>query len=82
MHMSGIHHVTAIAGSASRNLDFYSRTLGLRFVQYVAWDGQSCWFLALFWLGFSSLMGAVNYLTTIIKLRCPDMTMFAAASYL
>jgi glyoxalase family protein len=33
MHRSGIHHVTAIAGSASRNLDFYSRTLGLRFVK-------------------------------------------------
>jgi len=50
--------------------------LTLRAVQYVAWDGQSCWFLSLFWLGFSSLMGAVNYLTTIIKLRCPGMTMF------
>src|SRR4029079_2230682 len=31
--MAGIHHVTAIAGSADRNLDFYSRTLGLRFVK-------------------------------------------------
>jgi glyoxalase family protein len=31
--MSGIHHVTAIGGSASRNLDFYTRTLGLRFVK-------------------------------------------------
>ncbi len=50
--------------------------ISLRAVQYVAWDGQSCWFLSLFWLGFSSLMGAVNYLTTIIKLRCPGMTMF------
>jgi glyoxalase family protein len=29
----GIHHVTAIAGSARRNLDFYTRTLGLRFVK-------------------------------------------------
>ncbi|MGH7178765.1 MAG: cytochrome c oxidase subunit I, partial [Tepidisphaeraceae bacterium] len=45
-------------------------------IQRVAWDGQSCWFLSIFWLGFSSLMGAVNYLTTIIKLRCPGMTMF------
>src|ERR1700734_2138048 len=30
---SGIHHVTAIAGSARRNLDFYARTLGLRLVK-------------------------------------------------
>jgi glyoxalase family protein len=29
----GIHHVTAIAGPAQRNLDFYTRTLGLRFVK-------------------------------------------------
>lgn len=29
----GIHHVTAIAGPANRNLDFYTRTLGLRFVK-------------------------------------------------
>ncbi len=40
-------------------------------VQHVAFDGQSCWFLAVFILGFSSIMGAVNYLTTMIKLRCP-----------
>jgi glyoxalase family protein len=31
--MSGIHHVTAIAGDALRNFDFYTRTLGLRFVK-------------------------------------------------
>jgi glyoxalase family protein len=30
---SGIHHVTSIAGSARRNLDFYTRTLGLRLVK-------------------------------------------------
>jgi glyoxalase family protein len=29
----GIHHVTAIAGGARRNLDFYTRTLGLRLVK-------------------------------------------------
>ena len=47
-----------------------------RAVQLISFDGQSCWFFSLFWLGFSSLMGAVNYLTTIIKMRCPGMTMF------
>jgi glyoxalase family protein len=31
--MHGIHHVTAIAGKAQRNLDFYTRTLGLRLVK-------------------------------------------------
>jgi glyoxalase family protein len=30
---NGIHHVTAIAGPARRNLDFYTRTLGLRLVK-------------------------------------------------
>src|SRR3954464_12555837 len=50
--------------------------LMVRGIQHVAYDGQSCWFLSIFWLGFSSLMGAVNYLTTIVKLRCAGMTMF------
>jgi glyoxalase family protein len=31
--MSGIHHVTAISGRASRNVDFYTRMLGLRLVK-------------------------------------------------
>ncbi len=31
--MHGIHHVTAIAGEPQRNLDFYTRTIGLRFVK-------------------------------------------------
>jgi glyoxalase family protein len=31
--MPGIHHVTAISGKPTRNLDFYTRILGLRFVK-------------------------------------------------
>jgi glyoxalase family protein len=31
--MAGIHHVTAISGRASKNVDFYTRTLGLRLVK-------------------------------------------------
>lgn len=31
--ISGIHHVTAIAGEAQRNYDFYTATLGLRLVK-------------------------------------------------
>ena len=33
MVRNGIHHVTAIAGDARRNLDFYRRILGLRLVK-------------------------------------------------
>lgn len=31
--MSGLHHVTAIAGDPARNVDFYTRVLGLRMVK-------------------------------------------------
>jgi glyoxalase family protein len=30
---SGIHHITAIAGDARRNVDFYTRVLGLRLIK-------------------------------------------------
>src|SRR5918998_2623825 len=33
MSNNGFHHVTAIARRARRNLDFYTRTLGLRLVK-------------------------------------------------
>ncbi len=31
--MSGVHHITAIAGDAARTLEFYTRVLGLRLVK-------------------------------------------------
>ena len=33
MTLSGIHHVTAIAGPARRNLEFYTKALGMRLVK-------------------------------------------------
>lgn len=33
MNLGGMHHVTAVTGDATRNLDFYTRTLGLRLVK-------------------------------------------------
>jgi len=32
MQLEGIHHITAITGDAARNVDFYTRVLGLRMV--------------------------------------------------
>jgi cytochrome c oxidase subunit 1 len=36
--------------------------------------GQQLWCVSLVILGFSSLMGAVNYITTIVNMRAPGMT--------
>ncbi len=38
--------------------------------------GQTLWTMSIFVLGVSSLMGAVNYITTIIVLRAPGMGYF------
>src|SRR5262249_42623989 len=39
-----------------------------------AGHGQIFWLLALTFVGISSMMGSVNYVTTIINMRCPGMT--------
>ena len=36
--------------------------------------GQSCWIVSVIIVGTSSIMGAVNYITTIVKCRAPGMT--------
>ena len=38
--------------------------------------GQTLWTLAIFVLGVSSTMGAINYITTVITLRAPGMGYF------
>lgn len=40
----------------------------------IATMGQTVWLFGMFMLAGSSLMGAVNFLTTIIQLRAPGMT--------
>src|SRR5262249_3241578 len=38
--------------------------------------GQNLWCLSLIVLGISSLMGSVNYITTVVNMRAPGMTWF------
>jgi cytochrome c oxidase subunit 1 len=38
--------------------------------------GQIFWLVALLFVGMSSMMGSVNYITTIVMLRAPGMTLF------
>ncbi|GIX03497.1 MAG: cytochrome-c oxidase [Planctomycetaceae bacterium] len=37
---------------------------------------QTWWLMGLTFVGFSSMMGSVNYMTTIINMRAPGMTLF------
>jgi cytochrome c oxidase subunit I len=37
---------------------------------------QNWWLLGLTFVGVSSMMGSINYMTTIIQMRAPGMTMF------
>jgi len=39
-------------------------------------DGHFLWLIGLTLVGISSMMGSVNYMTTIIQMRAPGMTMF------
>ncbi len=38
--------------------------------------GQNLWLISLFILTISSMMGAINYITTVINMRAPGMTFF------
>jgi cytochrome c oxidase subunit I len=39
-------------------------------------NGQTFWLMGLLFAGVSSLMGSINYITTILMLRAPGMKMF------
>ena len=39
-------------------------------------DAQTLWLIGVTFVGVSSMMGSVNYMTTIIMMRAPGMTMF------
>ncbi len=39
-------------------------------------SGQTWWLLAVTFAGFSSLLGSLNYLVTVVKMRAPGLTAF------
>lgn len=46
LHLTGLHHVTAIASDPRRNVEFYTRVLGLRLIKRtVNFDGPSTYHL-------------------------------------
>jgi cytochrome c oxidase subunit 1 len=38
--------------------------------------GQNLWCISLFIMGIGSMMGSINYITTVINMRAPGMSMF------
>jgi cytochrome c oxidase subunit 1 len=39
-------------------------------------DGQTLWCMGVWFVGWSSICGAVNYITTVVKMRAPGLTFF------
>ena len=70
------HAVTIASRLLGLGISFFFATAAVRTLQMLAFDGQSCWLVSLFVLGLSSVLIAINHLTTIIRLRCLGMTMF------
>ena len=64
-----------IGGAASGGWTSYTPLTGDAVYTGVNW-GIHLWVLSLFVLAFSSLMGSINYITTIINMRAPGMTYF------
>jgi len=39
-------------------------------------DAQTWWLLSILFIGVSSLLGSINYITTILQMRAPGLTLF------
>ena len=64
-----------IGGAASGGWTSYTPLSAEAVYTGVDW-GIHLWVLSLFVLAFSSLMGSINYITTVINMRAPGMTYF------
>src|SRR5438093_2422784 len=65
----------ATGGPAAAGWTSYAPLSAVPVYTGVIW-GQHLWAMSLIVLGVSSLMGSVNYITTIINMRAPGMTWF------
>jgi cytochrome c oxidase subunit 1 len=62
-------------GHAASGWTAYAPLSAVPAYQGVNW-GQNLWLMSLFALGVSSMMGSINYITTVINMRAPGMTLF------
>jgi cytochrome c oxidase subunit 1 len=62
-------------GHAASGWTAYAPLSAVPSYQGVDW-GQNLWLMSLFVLGVSSMMGSINYITTVVNMRAPGMTLF------
>jgi cytochrome c oxidase subunit 1 len=62
-------------GAAAAGWTSYPTLSSIPIYTGVDW-GQHLWCISLIVLGVSSLMGSINYITTVINMRAPGMTFF------
>ncbi len=62
-------------GAAAGGWTSYAPLAAVPMYTGVTW-GQNLWCISIIVLGVSSLMGSINYITTIINMRAPGMTFF------
>jgi cytochrome c oxidase subunit 1 len=63
-------------GSAEAGWTSYPLLTVARWATPGSLNGQTFWLIGLLFAGISSLMGSINYITTILVLRAPGMKMF------
>ncbi len=62
-----------VGGSAEMGWTSYPPLSNFAYSTPGALSGQTYWLLAMLFVGISSMMGSINYLTTVLMLRAPGM---------
>ncbi len=76
--LAGLIMLTAFfvkGGAASGGWTGYPTLSAVPDYSGVIW-GQNLWLISLLFSGISSLLGAINYITTVVNMRCPGMSWF------
>ena len=71
-----MYSFTVEGGAAEAGWTSYPPLAVARWATPGSLNGQTFWLGALLFAGISSLMGSINYITTILMLRAPGMTLY------
>ncbi len=63
-------------GAAAAGWTAYPPLSGVEAAAPASGPGQTLWLWGVIFVGISSMLGSVNYMTTIIQMRAPGMTLF------